>query len=150
TAEVTVLTGRFGIDPSVSDLTPAGGKLFFATNRGLAVSDGTAAGTAQVGGPTTVTNLTAFNGRGFFSGLDQANHLQLFASDGTAAGTAVVKVINPTGNSSPIAGGSSPESRFAVLDGAMYFGADDGSNGFQMWRTDGTASGTTKVLDINP
>src|SRR5262249_62131767 len=44
TAEVAVLTGRFGIDPSVSDLTPAGGKLFFSTTRGLAVRGGTAAG----------------------------------------------------------------------------------------------------------
>ena len=25
----------------------------------------------------------------------------------------------------------------------MFFGADDGSNGFQLWRTDGTADGTT-------
>jgi ELWxxDGT repeat protein len=150
TAEVTVLTGRFGIDPSVSDLTAAGGKLFFATSRGLAVSDGTAAGTAQLGGATGVTNLTAFNGRVFFSGLDQANQFQLFASDGTAAGTAVVKLINPTGGSQPIATTSNSESHFAVLDGAMYFGADDGIHGFQLWRTDGTANGTTKVLDINP
>jgi ELWxxDGT repeat protein len=150
TAEVSALSGPFGTDPLVSDLTAADGKLFFATSRGLAVSDGTAGGTTQLGGATVVTNLTAFNGRIFFSGLDRANRFQLFASDGTAAGTVVVKLINPTGSSQPIATTSNPESHFAVLDGAMYFGADDGIDGFQLWRTDGTADGTTKVLDINP
>jgi ELWxxDGT repeat protein len=151
TAEVTVLTGPFGTDPRVSDLTAAGGKLFFSTARGLAVSDGTAAGTAQVGGPTNVRYLTSFNGKVFFAGADQTGQSQLFASDGTAAGTAVVKMINPTGGSNPAAKRNSPESRFAVLDGAMYFGAfDDSAHGLQLWRTDGTAAGTTKVLDINP
>jgi ELWxxDGT repeat protein len=63
----------------------------------------------------------------------------------------VVKMINSTGGSNPAAKRNSPESRFAVLDGAMYFGAfDDPAHGLQLWRTDGTAAGTTMVLDINP
>jgi ELWxxDGT repeat protein len=151
TAEVTLLTGPSGTDPRVSDLTAAGARLFFSTSRGLAVSDGTAAGTAQVGGPTNVRYLTAFNGRVFFAGADQTGQSQLFASNGTAAGTAVVKMINPVGGSNPAPERNSRESRFAVLDGAMYFGAfDDPAHGLQLWRTDGTASGTTKVQDINP
>ena len=147
TAEVTVLTGPYGTDPRVSDLTAAGGKLFFSTSRGLAVSDGTAAGTTQVGGSADARYLTAFSGKVFFAGFDQAGRSRLFASDGTAA----VEVIDPTGGSTPFARRNNPESRFAVLDGAMYFGAfDDPAHGFQLWRTDGTAAGTTKVLDINP
>src|SRR5262249_52871733 len=82
TAEVATLTGRFGIDPGVSDPPAAGGPLFFATTRGLAVSDGTAAGTAQVGGATDARYLTTFGGRVFFAGIDQAGRSQLWASDG--------------------------------------------------------------------
>src|SRR4029453_12037175 len=46
---------------------------------------------------------------------------------------------------------------FAVLDGVVYFGAGDlydsygeGPNGDELWRSDGTPSGTYLVKDINP
>ncbi len=32
----------------------------------------------------------------------------------------------------------------------MYFTADDGIRGIELWKSDGTASGTTLVRDINP
>jgi len=38
----------------------------------------------------------------------------------------------------------------AVFDGFTYFKADDGVNGIELWRTDGTALGTTLVANINP
>ena len=31
-----------------------------------------------------------------------------------------------------------------------FFGATDGVNGFELWKSDGTAAGTTLVKDINP
>ena len=39
---------------------------------------------------------------------------------------------------------------FAVLNDVSYFSADDGINGRELWRTDGTATGTFMVIDINP
>ncbi len=36
------------------------------------------------------------------------------------------------------------------MDGTLYFVANDGSNGFELWKSDGTASGTVLVKDIHP
>ncbi len=39
---------------------------------------------------------------------------------------------------------------FAKLGGFLYFAANDGVNGNELWRTDGTETGTTLFADINP
>jgi len=41
-------------------------------------------------------------------------------------------------------------SSFAVLNNLTYFSADDGINGRELWRSDGTAAGTYLVKDIYP
>src|SRR5204863_136231 len=37
-----------------------------------------------------------------------------------------------------------------VVRGTLYFTADDGVNGRELWKSDGTAAGTVLVKDINP
>lgn len=39
---------------------------------------------------------------------------------------------------------------FVTMNGFTYFVADDGINGYELWKTDGTTSGTSLVKDINP
>ena len=38
---------------------------------------------------------------------------------------------------------------FTYCNGFVYFAADDGTHGFELWRTDGTADGTIMIKDIN-
>lgn len=54
----------------------------------------------------------------------------------------MLKDINPTGDSYP--------DFFAEYNGTLYFSARDGSNGYELWTTDGTAAGTQMFKDINP
>ena len=53
----------------------------------------------------------------------------------------LVKDINPG------AGSSSPESFVA---GSLFFVANDGTTGRELWKSDGTLAGTVLVKDLNP
>ncbi|MFC1583520.1 ELWxxDGT repeat protein [Candidatus Neomarinimicrobiota bacterium] len=39
---------------------------------------------------------------------------------------------------------------FVEINGFVYFAANDGTNGWELWRSDGTKLGTRMVKDINP
>ncbi len=45
---------------------------------------------------------------------------------------------------------ASNPANLTVIGTTMYFTADDGVNGIELWKTDGTASGTALVANINP
>ena len=54
----------------------------------------------------------------------------------------MVKDINPgVANSSP--------SNFISFDNMLYFSANNGSSGVELWKSDGTSAGTVMVKDIN-
>ena len=74
--------------------------------------------------------------------------LELWKSDGTSDGTVMVKDINTT----VVDGfpqGSNP-SYLTNVGGTLYFRADNGANGAELWRSDGTSTGTYIVKDIRP
>src|SRR3954463_15061133 len=154
----------------VKDVYPGGGSgafnlvavndtLFFvgstpANGDELWRSDGTAAGTAMVkainGTPSAdescdCEHLTNVGGTVFFSATDGSHGKELWMSDGTPGGTAMVKDINSTPSSSE---DSSPD-QLTNVGGTLFFTADDGVNGRELWKSDGTSSGTTMVQDIN-
>lgn len=45
---------------------------------------------------------------------------------------------------------SSAPGKFVDVGGTMSFTADDGVHGRELWKSDGTRSGTVLVKDINP
>jgi ELWxxDGT repeat protein len=61
----------------------------------------------------------------------------------------LVKDIFP-GEQSPGFPNSSGPSRFTEFKGLAYFSANDGTNGTELWVSDGTELGTYMVKDINP
>lgn len=79
-----------------------------------------------------------FNARGTnVSGIGN----ELYKTNGTQAGTILVMNLNPNFS------GSSYPSNFTVFNGELYFTADDGVNGRELFKTDGTT--ITLVKDIN-
>lgn len=152
-----------GTDSSVSSFfssfTSLNGQLYFSANDGihgfeLWKSDGTKAGTALVQdinpgiGSSSPRGLTPLGNILFFSADDGINGAELWKSDGTAVGTQLVRDINP-GAASAFDSFSSPPS-FTALGNTLYFGANNGTNGTELWKSDGTAVGTQLVRDINP
>jgi ELWxxDGT repeat protein len=141
-----------------------GSTAYFAANDGthgieLWRSDGTAAGTAMVAdivpgsGSSSPYNLTNANGKLYFKANDGVHGTELWTSDGTAAGTRMVKDIYP-GSYAGYFGGSYPNNsnprELTNVNGELFFTANDGTQGYELWKSDGTTAGTVMVADINP
>jgi ELWxxDGT repeat protein len=141
-----------------------GGTLFFratAPDSGTELwkSDGTTAGTVLVKdinpGTASATPLllSGLNGLLFFSATEPGTGHELYRSDGTVAGTILVKDINPGTANGLFALGivvDPPDLSTAVVAGSLYFKAEDGAHGYELWKTDGTTAGTALVRDIYP
>ncbi len=145
----------------LEDLVNVGGTLFFSADDGAAgrelwKSNGTEAGTVLVKdindgvGSSNPQALADVNGILIFSADDGAGHgRELWKSDGTAEGTVMIKDIVPG------SGSSTPDSFTLVSTSAFQgflFAASDGpsgGHGNELWKSDGTESGTSMVRDIN-
>jgi len=74
---------------------------------------------------------------------------ELWVSDGTTEGTQLLLDINPGSSGDDFSYSSSP-SNFIEFNDQLFFTADDGINGNELWVSDGTTEGTQLLLDINP
>jgi ELWxxDGT repeat protein len=144
-------------DLDVQSSLRVGPLLFFpvwspATGRELWRSDGTTSGTFLLADlypgreGSNPSPLGALDGVLLFAASDGVRGQELWASDGTVAGTRLVRDINPGPGSSVCSGG--PQGGAARLAGHLFFCADDGVHGPELWASDGTTAGTQLVAEL--
>ena len=141
---------------SPTSMINANGTLYFVattTTSGAELwkSDGTSAGTVMVkdifSGATgaTITDLEYMNGHVYFSATDGTTGIELYRSGGNSWDTTLVANINATTSDNT---SSSTPSNKVVIGDTMYFTATNGTDGVELWKTDGTSWGTSMVTDI--
>jgi ELWxxDGT repeat protein len=94
------------------------------------------------------SGLTVYSGKLCFSATDEVHGYELWSFDGTNA--QMVAEINPTpdpGNGDTFLMDASPGG-FKVFNGLLYFAANDGVHGRELWSFDGTKA--RLLLDLNP
>ncbi len=157
-----------GLGAGLANAVRLGARVLFggadnAGATGLWSTDGTAAGTFEIGGlansgligqhPSSLgltPTALAINGpQVLFNGVDAIGYNELWVSDGTVAGTYEIG-----GESGPLANeavaGLNPGSIVSLGNGKSVFIGDDKSNNQNsgkptLWVTDGTAAGTQEI-----
>jgi ELWxxDGT repeat protein len=157
---VLVRDVRAGVESSVAAgsglLVAAGGHVYFVADDGehgteLWASDGSEAGTRLVAdlapgaAGTTLQNLTAAGARVFFVTHAGNGQFDLWVSDGTAAGTVAVHRFD----SEVVAGlPIFPFRALAGIGSSLFVELRAPGERMQLWKSDGTAPGTTLVKDF--
>lgn len=145
-----------GASSNLVQIREANGICYLFAHDGTAIrlwtTDGTAAGTRRLGESSASGQSTgaAPDGALLMAADDRVVGLELWRSDGTEIGTSLVKDINPFIRTAQ----SLPRFMGAVsipgVGRRMFFAADDGVHGGELWVSDGTTRGTRMVKDINP
>jgi ELWxxDGT repeat protein len=121
-------------------------------NRELWVTDGTGPGTMllkdiSANGAMRLFGLTVIDANVYFWANDGVNGAEPWVTDGTSANTKLVADINNSGDSSPTAESSS---QFIKFGDQVYFQANNGINGMEIWSTSPLLGGARIVADIWP
>jgi len=151
-----IYPGTVGSDPN--GFTVFNNALYFAADDGTNGNElwrvdgsGTAALVRDIFpgiGSSNPEGFTVFNNALYFQANNFSNGSELWRVDssGTAA---LVSDINPALGGGSFAGGSSAPRDFTVFNNALYFTANDGTNGNELWKVDN--SGTAALVRvINP
>ena len=133
TFDTTMITNNLFF--SVDHLTSFNGKMYFADSRELWESDGTTVGThTYVDLNQGIREIVAVNSDMYIAADE------LWISNGTAPGTGQLVDINNNGRSYP--------KGLVAIEDTVYFTAEDGLTGIELWKNENTAI-STQVADIN-
>jgi ELWxxDGT repeat protein len=138
---------------NAKSLTNLNGTLYFIKDSTIWKSDGTPGGTVPLNqlNPDQFSiprHLTNVNGTLFFMAYNNTIGYELWKTDGTDGGTVLVKDINPTGDGIVSSYYDTVPFHFTNVNGILFFYANNGVNGTELWKSDGTSVGTTMVKDI--
>jgi ELWxxDGT repeat protein len=116
-------------------------------------TDGTPGGTWALPSGARPRGFTTAGSVLYFSAEDSAHGRELWKSNGTPEGTEMVVDLRPgPAGALPYDDVPAPPLEIAprAFGGRVYFAADDGLHGLELWSSDGTAEGTTLVADLIP
>ena len=102
----------------------------------------------QDSGGSYPAEIVAVGSTAFFTATTPQHGLELWKSDGTEAGTILVKDIRAGSLGSNILSYPPPSSWLTNVGGTLFFVANDGGTGTELWKSDGTEAGTVRVKDI--
>lgn len=137
------------------------GKIFYSGTGSnlLCVTNGTTAGTMGISTLGGSTNIAAIiPARDFVYVITSditfspvASTDKIWKSDGTAAGTSLVYAFQAASGFTNVGifySVSTHRKNYSVDGNTLYFSAYDTTNGKEIWKTDGTAAGTSLLKDV--
>jgi ELWxxDGT repeat protein len=126
------------------------GELYFTANGQLYKSSGATGDITAVTNPAGaegVEDVTVAGNSLFFYARTTSNGWGLWKSDGST-----IVLVDGSGVGSLTTGGGYLAGDYPLVaaGGTVYFSATDGTHGWELWKSDGTTSGTQLVDDIDP
>jgi ELWxxDGT repeat protein len=153
-----IRAGTLGSSPAYPEVF--GSQILFQASDGLSGkelwrSDGTPVGTVLLtninagAADAAPGKMTTYAGAVIFIANGSSRGLELWKTDGTGPGTMLLKDIRVGSASAfdPVDGNL--RRKFTSFNGELFFSANDGINGYELWKTDGSMTGTVMVKDIN-
>lgn len=110
------------------------------------INTGTASDAEPFASDANPSGYTLFNGNLYFSANDGTNGTELYEYDGTTI--SMVEDAIPGGGINPSGDAIDMEFSGVVYNGELYFAANDGSHGWELWKYDGSTA--SLVEDLKP